>query len=218
MTPRNTNEKLTTRQEEVLDFLRQALEKGGAPPSYRELGERFGIKSTNGVKVLLDALERKGYLQRVAGRARALELTDAARAEARAQLLEFSVRQVPLLGRVAAGEPILAVEHVEDMLQVDAQLLRGEENFALEVRGDSMVEAGILDGDLVFAQVQPSARTGDMVVALVGEEATVKFYFPEQDRVRLQPANAQYEPIYVAADSPAFRIAGKVVGLMRRYR
>jgi repressor LexA len=218
MTPRNANDNLTSRQEEVLDYLRQALEKGGAPPSYREIGERFGIKSTNGVKVLLDALERKGYLQRVAGRARALELTDAARADSRAQLLELSVRSVPLLGRVAAGEPILAVEHVEETLQVDAQLLRGEENFALEVRGDSMVEAGILDGDLVFAQMQDSARAGDMVVALIGEEATVKFYFPETGRVRLQPANPRYEPIFVEPASPEFRIAGKVVGLMRRYR
>ncbi|MFA7330613.1 MAG: transcriptional repressor LexA [Candidatus Delongbacteria bacterium] len=216
MSPRGANDNLTSRQEEVLDYLRQALEKGGAPPSYRELGERFGIKSTNGVKVLLDALERKGYLQRVAGRARALELTTSALTDRRD--LELSVRSVPLLGRVAAGEPILAVEHVEDMLQVDAQLLRGEENFALEVRGDSMVEAGILDGDLVFAQVQDSARAGDMVVALIGEEATVKFYFPEQERVRLQPANPRYEPIFVEPASPEFRIAGKVVGLMRRYR
>lgn len=216
MTPRNANDNLTSRQEEMLEYLRQALEKGGAPPSYREIGERFGIKSTNGVKVLLDALERKGYLQRVAGRARALELTASALAEARQ--VELNVRSVPLLGRVAAGEPILAVDHVEDMLQVDAQLLRGGDNFALEVQGDSMVEAGILDGDLVFAQVQDSARTGEMVVALIGEEATVKFYFPEQGRIRLQPANARYEPIYVNPTSPAFRIAGKVVGLMRRYR
>ncbi len=216
MSPRGANDNLTSRQEEVLDYLRQTLEKGGAPPSYRELGERFGIKSTNGVKVLLDALERKGYLQRVAGRARALELTTSALTDRRD--LELSVRSVPLLGRVAAGEPILAVEHVEDMLQVDAQLLRGEENFALEVRGDSMVEAGILDGDLVFAQVQDTARAGDMVVALIGEEATVKFYFPEQERVRLQPANPRYEPIFVEPASPEFRIAGKVVGLMRRYR
>ncbi|MDP2359204.1 MAG: transcriptional repressor LexA [bacterium] len=216
MSPRGANDNLTSRQEELLAYLRQALEKGGTPPSYRELGERFGIKSTNGVKVLLDALERKGYLLRVAGRARALELTPAALAAGR--ILELSVRSVPLLGRVAAGEPILAVEHVEEMLQVDTQLLRGDEHFALEVRGDSMVEAGILDGDLVFAQVQDSARAGDMVVALIGEEATVKFYFPEQDRIRLQPANARYEPLFVEGTSPEFRIAGKVTGLMRRYR
>jgi len=216
MSPRGTNENLTSRQEELLAFLRRVLEKGGAPPSYREIGERFGIRSTNGVKVLLDALERKGYLLRAAGRARALELTPAALAEG----LEHTrpVRLVPLLGRVAAGEPILAVEHVEEMLQVDAQLLRSEEAFALEVRGDSMVEAGVLDGDVVFAQVQDSARAGDMVVALIGEDATVKFYFPEQGRVRLQPANPRYEPIWVEPGSPDFRIAGKVTGLMRRYR
>ena len=215
MSPRGGNDNLTSRQEEMLDFLRRELDKSGAPPSYREIGERLGIKSTNGVKMLLDALERKGYLRRVAGRARALELTPTALHLPGPERL---VRSVPLLGRVAAGEPILAVGHVEDVLQVDAQMLRGEENFALEVRGDSMVEAGILDGDLVFAQVQDEARTGDMVVALIGEEATVKFYFPEQDRIRLQPANARYEPIWVEPASPEFRIAGKVIGLMRRYR
>jgi repressor LexA len=215
MSPRGGNSKLTSRQEEALEVLRQALEQGATPPSYREIGARLGIRSTNGVKELLDALERKGFLARAAGRARALELTSAARSTRPEP--ERALRRVPLLGRVAAGAPILAVEHVEEMLHVDAQLLRDGEHFALEVRGDSMVEAGILDGDLVFAQVQPAARAGEMVVALLGDEATVKFYFPEQDRVRLQPANPRHQPIWVEG-RPDFRIAGRVVGLLRRYR
>lgn len=215
MSPTSSNLNLTSRQEELLDDLRQSLEQGGAPPSYREIGERLGIRSTNGVKVLLDALEKKGYIRRSAGKARTLELTELGR---RSNAGQEALSSIPLLGRVAAGEPILAVEHVEELIQVDPSWLRGEENFALEVKGDSMVEAGILDGDVVLAQVQESAMTGDMIVALIGDEATVKFYFPEKGGVRLQPANERYEPIRVDPGEQAFRIAGKVVGLMRRYR
>jgi repressor LexA len=215
MSPQAFNQNLTSRQEEILDYLRIALERGGAPPSYREIGERFGIRSTNGVKVLLDALEKKGFIRRLPGRARALELTSLAR-----ELWQEPqpTRSVPLLGRVAAGEPILAIEHQEDEIQVDPSWLKGENNFALEVRGDSMIEAGILDGDVVLAQLQETAMTGDMVVALIEDEATVKFYFPEKGRIRLQPANERYEPIWVNPGQESFRIAGKVVGLMRRYR
>jgi repressor LexA len=213
MSPRHSNQNLTTRQEEVLRYLCDILDGNGLPPSYREIGAHFGIRSTNGVKVVLDALERKGFIRRHGGRARGIEVLIQAGVEAK----ESQGVQVPLIGRVAAGEPILALEHVEDQLQVDPQFLRGDDNFALEVKGESMIEAGIFDGDIVFAQSQESAATGDMVVAIIDDEATVKFYFPEGEKVRLQPANERYEPILVHRQSGAFRIAGKVVGLMRRY-
>ena len=211
MSPRQQNLNLTSRQEEVLRFIQEQVEEQGSPPSYREIGERFGIRSTNGVKVILDALERKGHLRRRANRARSLEPVDVP-----ATPRELGAKEIPLIGRVAAGDPILATGNVEDILQVDASLVRQEESFALEVHGDSMVEAGILDGDIVVARVQETARAGELVVALIGEEATVKFFFPEGERVRLQPANADYRPIIVDRASEELRIAGKVTGLMRR--
>ncbi|MCA9782791.1 MAG: transcriptional repressor LexA [Calditrichaeota bacterium] len=207
------NRNLTSRQEDVLRYLREQLESRGAPPSYRELGEHFDIRSTNGVKALLDALESKGYLQRRANKARSLELT----MEAMALTEGSDSHAIPLLGRVAAGEPILATGNLERYVQVDSELIDHRDSFALHVRGDSMIGAGILDGDLVIARSQESAMTGDMVVAILDEEATVKFYFPEGERVRLQPANERYEPILVDRRSPEFRIAGKVIGLMRSY-
>jgi repressor LexA len=208
--PGNTN--LTSRQEEILKYLRDRLDTGNAP-SYREIGEHFGIKSTNGVKVILDALERKGYLSRRANRARGIELTELSRTVEDSAAVTF----LPLLGRVAAGEPILAEQNIEGHIPVDSTMLRGDNNFALEVKGDSMIEAGIFDGDIVFAREQPTAITGEMIVAQINNEATVKFYFPETDRVRLQPANGNYQPIWVEHDSEEFRIVGKVTGLLRRY-
>ncbi len=211
MSPRQQNQNLTSRQEEVLRYIQEQVEEQGSPPSYREIGEQFGIRSTNGVKVILDALERKGHLRRRANRARSLEPVDVPPTPK-----ELGAVTVPLIGRVAAGDPILATGNVEDLLQVDASLVRQDDSFALEVHGESMVEAGILDGDIVVARVQDTARAGELVVALIGEEATVKFFFPEGDRVRLQPANGSYKPIIVDKASEEFRIAGKVTGLMRR--
>lgn len=215
MTPRRINDNLTSRQQELLDLLRDESERGGAMPSYREIGEQLGIRSTNGVKTLVDALVRKGFLRPIEGRARGLELTASGRQGPPAS---GAVVWVPLIGRVAAGEPILAVENVEEMLPVDRSLLRGDESFALEVKGDSMVDAGILDGDIVFAQSTETARSGEMIVARVGEEATVKFYFPETRRIRLQPANARYDPILVDPLRQEFHVVGRVTGLLRRYR
>jgi len=215
MTPRRGNDNLTSRQQELLDLLREAAERGGATPSYREIGEQLAIRSTNGVKTLVDALVRKGFLRPNDGRARGLELTASGR---QAPAAVDAVAWVPLIGRVAAGAPILAEQNVEELLPVDRSLLRGEESFALEVRGDSMVEAGILDGDIVFAQAIAAARAGEMVVARVGEEATVKFFFPEAGRIRLQPANERYAPILVDPAREDFHIEGRVTGLLRRYR
>jgi repressor LexA len=215
MSPKRGNDNLTSRQQELLDLLRETAERGGTSPSYREIGVALGIRSTNGVKVLVDALVRKGFLRPSEGRARGLELTASGRLSPAAG---EGVAWVPLIGRVAAGAPILAEQNVEEMLPVDRSLLRGAESFALEVRGDSMVEAGILDGDIVFAEATAVARAGEMVVARVGEEATVKFFFPEAGQIRLQPANEHYAPILVDPSRDEFHIEGRVTGLLRRYR
>ncbi len=199
---------LTKRQRQVLDFITRSLEERGYPPTMREIGQHMGIRSTNGVNDHLKALERKGYIEREDLKSRTLRpVTPASRA-----------RAVPLVGRVAAGQPILAVENLEDTLKVDRSLVGDAQDvFALRVSGDSMIQDGILDGDIVFVRQQPTARRGEIVVALVEDEATVKRYFPERGGVRLQPANDALEPIWVGADDGvAFRVIGVVVGVYRR--
>ncbi|MFH1008076.1 MAG: transcriptional repressor LexA [Candidatus Latescibacterota bacterium] len=203
---------LTERQREIYDFIADTIVQQGLPPTIREVGAEFGITSTNGVRATLEALEKKGYIKRHHSRSRGIELTDFVERK----LLMSEVRNVPILGRVAAGAPILAVENVEGTLAVDRSLVASEEVFALRVHGDSMINAGILDGDFVFAHHQSQALRGDIVVAVIGEEATVKRYFPEEKRVVLMPENESYEPIVVDDFLEDFRIAGKVVGLMRK--
>jgi repressor LexA len=160
---------------------------------------------------VLDALAKKGYIRRTPLLSRGIELTDYVEAGTRAE-----IQSVPIIGRVAAGEPILAVENVEGTLAVDRTFLPSEGVFALLVNGDSMKNAGILHGDYVLARQQNVAEKGDIVVAIVGEEATVKRYIPSFNRVTLMPENEAYDPIVVDHRSPAFQIAGKVIGLMRR--
>jgi len=199
---------LTKRQKLVLDFIQKCIENRGYPPTLREIGAQMGINSTNGVNDHLHALERKGYLKREEMKSRALRPT----LQVRRDLVE-----VPLIGRVAAGEPVLAFEQATETIKIDRTLLHGaREVFALRVKGDSMIEAGILDGDVVFVKRQDDARRGETVVALIGEEATVKHYFPERDYVRFQPANSSMAPILVRKDdSKSVRILGVVVGLFR---
>jgi repressor LexA len=199
---------LTKRQRQVLDFITRSLEERGYPPTMREIGQHMGIRSTNGVNDHLKALERKGYIEREDLKSRTLRpVTSVSRA-----------RAVPLVGRVAAGQPILAVENLEDTLQVDRSVVGDAQDvFALRVSGDSMIQDGILDGDIVFVRQQPTARSGQIVVALVEDEATVKRYFPERGGVRLQPANDALDPIWVGPDDGvAFRVIGVVVGVYRR--
>jgi repressor LexA len=199
--------KLTARQKQVLDLITQCVEERGYPPTMREIGEAMGIRSTNGVNDHLKALERKGYLTRTGLKSRALKMPRTSTAVS-----------VPLVGDVAAGQPLLAVEQSEEQLRIDASLLGGSDDvFALKVRGDSMIEDGIFDGDFVFVRRQPTARNGETVVALVEDEATVKRYYPESGRVRLQPANAAMDPIYVDEKvGDQLRLLGVVVGLYRR--
>src|ERR1700678_4104915 len=217
---------LTQRQQMVLDFIRQSIHDRGYPPTLREIGARMGIRSTNGVNDHLRALERKGYLTREDMKSRALRPTNIessrdgadGAAVAAEPANDVDLVEVLILGRVAAGLPLLAEEHVIDTVRVDRTLLRGGcEVFGLKVHGDSMIEAGILSGDYIFVKKQISANRGDIVVALIGDEATVKYYFPEKDHVRFQPANKNMAPIYVrAGDFKPTMLLGVVVGVFRR--
>jgi repressor LexA len=208
----------------VLDFIRQSIVDRGYPPTLREIGARMGIRSTNGVNDHLRALERKGYLTREDMKSRALRPTNIGsttngQAVATEPANDVDLVEVLILGRVAAGLPLLAEEHVIDTVRVDRTLLRGgREVFGLKVHGDSMIEAGILNGDYIFVKKQLTASRGEIVVALIGDEATVKYYFPEKDHVRFQPANKNMAPIYVrSGDFKPTMLLGIVVGVFRRF-
>lgn len=206
---------LTKRQEQTLDFIRESIRGRGYPPTLREIGEHMGIRSTNGVNDHLRALERKGYLRREDMKSRALRLVDE---EAEGSDSGGDVVCVQVLGRVAAGLPILADENVIDTVHVDRMMVKGGRDvFGLRVQGDSMIDAGILNGDYIFVRKQSTAERGDIVVALIGDEATVKYYHPEKDYVRFQPANEAMAPILVrASDFRSTMLLGKVVGVYRK--
>jgi len=206
---------LTARQREVLDFIREMIENKGLPPTIREIGEKFKIASTNGVRAILFALSKKGYIRRKPLVARGIELAKKAKASFD-YVRESAYATVPLVGRIAAGLPTLAVENIEGSIAVDRSFLPGGDVFSLRVEGESMKDSGIFDGDYVLARVQSVAEKGDIVVAVIGEEATVKRYVPQKNRVKLEPANPAFKPIVVDRKSPEFRIAGKVIGLLRR--
>ena len=211
---------LTQRQREVYEFVVRYADGHGYPPTVREIGEAVGLASPSTVHAHLANLERAGYLRRDPTKPRALELTrrERAAAGATATLPDVGeVRVLPLVGEIAAGGPLLAEENIEDHLAVPDTVSRGGEEFLLRVKGDSMIEAGILEGDYVVVQRHHTARNGDIVVALAGEdeaadEATVKRFFRESGRVRLQPENSALEPLYPEHVS----ILGKVVGVFRR--
>ena len=202
---------LTNRQREVLAHIRAALERTGRPPTLRELGARLGIRSTNGVRDHLEALVAKGYLARDPHSARGLRLLQAPPTAAPAP----GVRRVPLLGGVAAGKPLFADQELGDALLLDERVVpNGGEVFALRVEGDSMRDAAIHDGDYVVVREQRSAEPGDIVVALLEDEATVKRFFPERDVVRLQPENSRHAPVIVRRDDRTMRLLGKVTAVI----
>ncbi len=208
---------LTARQEQVLRFIRQSIHDRGYPPTLREIGAHMGIKSTNGVNDHLRALERKGYLTREDMKSRALRPRDLELPLAKRKASEETMVSVPVLGRVAAGMPLYAEEHLLDTVRIDQSLLRSGEIFGLRVTGDSMIEAGIHNGDYVFVRKQATADRGDIVVALIGDEATVKRYYPEKDYIRFQPENSGMAPILVrATDFKPTMLLGIVVGVYRR--
>ena len=206
---------LTGRQQEIWQFLTEYVGSHGYPPTVREIGEQVGLASPSTVHAHLANLERAGYLRRDPTKPRALELLrDRPAADGAAERTE--VHKLPLLGSIAAGAPLLAEQNVDDYLAVPEPLSRGGEEFLLRIRGDSMIDAGILDGDIVVVRRAQDARNGEIVAALVGDdesanEATVKRFFREGSRVRLQPENAALEPIY----APHVQILGKVVGVFR---
>ena len=210
---------LTERQQEIWQFLVEYTDGHGYPPTVREIGEAVGLASPSTVHAHLANLERAGMLRRDPSKPRALEITARERpvSPAVAASSEEEVPRLPLVGQIAAGGPLLAEEHIEEYIAVPRPLSRGEEEFLLRVKGESMIEAGILDGDYVVVQRQQTARDGDIVVALAGEdeaadEATVKRFFREDGRIRLQPENAALAPLYPAH----VRILGKVIGVFRR--
>jgi repressor LexA len=205
---------LTARQREVFEFIRDHMEKNNRPPTLREIGAKFQITSTNGVRGILAALVKKNYITRSPKVSRGIDLPEMEHAQAPAE----KTVEIPIVGRVAAGQPILAVENLEGTVVVDKEFLMRQENvFAVRVHGDSMKDAGIHHGDLLFARQQSLAERGQIVVALIGEETTVKYYHPDGDRIRLEPANEAYGPIIVDKTMPDFSILGRVIGVMRRY-
>jgi repressor LexA len=213
---------LTERQQEILDFISASIRERGYPPTLREIGLHFGIRSTNGVNDHLRALEKKGHLQREDLKSRALRpvATAAAGGQRRgaAETPPADVVEVPLVGRVAAGLPLLAVENVQDTVHVDRFFIgQTREVFALRVKGDSMIEDGIHDGDYIFVRKQLQASRGDTVVAMIGDEATVKRYYPEGDTIRFQPANSSMQPILVRKrDFKSVNLIGVVIGVYRK--
>ncbi len=209
---------LTARQREIYEFITQYVDGHGYPPTVREIGGEVGLASPSTVHAHLANLERAGYLRRDPTKPRALELVGRERPAAEASLGEAGrVRVLPLVGQIAAGGPLLAEQNVEQHIAVPEPLSSGVgDEFLLRVRGDSMIEAGILEDDYVVVRKQQTARDGDIVVALAGEdesadEATVKRFFREDGRVRLQPENAALEPLY----PPHVQVLGKVVGVFR---
>ena len=204
---------LTGRQQEIWKFLTDYVDEHGYPPTVREIGEAVGLASPSTVHAHLANLERAGLIKRDPTKPRALELRRDPKPEtARAE----DVHRLPLLGEIAAGGPLLAEQNVEEYVAVPEPLARGGEEFLLRVKGDSMINAGILEGDLVVVRRQQDARNGDIVVALAGpdetaDEATVKRFFRENDRIRLQPENDALEPIY----TDYVEVLGKVTGVFR---
>jgi len=201
---------LTPRQREVLEFVKRFLEEHGYPPTVREIGRHFGFVPRS-VFDHLKALERKGYLKREATKSRSLQITDPAHPGRRLS----RAREVPIVGRVAAGRPLLAVENLEGAVPLPADWVNGGEAFLLRVQGDSMIGAHILPGDLALVRRQESAENGDIVVALVEEEATVKRLQRSADTVTLLPENPAMAPITFASDA-RLQILGKVIGVFRR--
>jgi repressor LexA len=200
---------ITKRHETVLAFVKKHLLERGFPPTVREIAAHLGITSLKAVQRHLDALEKKGYIRKTGGISRAIDVIGQSIPQ---------VREIPIVGVVRAGEPNLAAENIEGTIALDSSLAKGDNTFFLRVKGQSMIEAHIQEGDLALVRPQPDADNGDIVVALIGDEATLKIYYREKDRIRLQPANSQMEPIYVYHDDPPFNMVGKVVGIFRESR
>lgn len=202
---------LTDRQKEILTFIEQFLSENGYPPTLREIGKFFGISSTFGVKRHLEALEKKGHLEVESNSSRAITLLKSNLAVRE----QNTFAKVPIVGRVAAGSPILAIENIEGEVIVDPTFIKkADETFALRIKGDSMINAGIMEGDVVIVSPGKEVTNGDIVVAMLEGEATVKTFEKKNDQIRLIPENKNYQPI-VIQNAEDFSLVGKVVGVVR---
>ncbi len=201
--------KISDKQREILEYIKEEILSKGYPPAVREICEAVHLKSTSSVHSHLETLEKNGYIRRDPTKPRAIEILDDD-----FNLTRREVVNVPMIGQVAAGEPILATEHIENYFPIPAEYIPNKETFMLKVKGESMINAGILDGDSILVKQQPDAENGDIVVALVGDSATVKTFYKEDGHFRLQPENDTMDPIIVDECS----IIGKVFGVFRIFR
>lgn len=206
---------LTDRQEEILTFISQFREECGYPPTLREIGKKFGISSTFGVKRHLDALVKKGYLTVESNASRGISLLNNDEKTTGFNMVDELFRKIPVIGRVAAGSPILAIENIEGSIVIDSSFMKkSDESFALKVKGDSMVNAGIFEGDLVIVSPGKEAVNGDIIVARIDDEVTVKTFERKAKGIRLLPENENYQPIEIS-DKKEFTVIGKVTGVIR---
>ncbi|MBD5533976.1 MAG: transcriptional repressor LexA [Lachnospiraceae bacterium] len=203
------NGKLSTKQAEILEYIKEQILERGYPPAVREICDAVHLKSTSSVHSHLETLEKNGYIRRDPTKPRAIEICDDS-----FQLVRHEMASIPIVGTVAAGQPILAQENIEGYFPIPVELLPNAETFILKVKGDSMINAGIFNGDQIFVERCSSARNGDTVVALVEDSATVKTFYKENGHIRLQPENDEMDPIIV--DDCV--ILGKVFGVFRLYR
>ena len=202
--------RITKKQTEILEYIKSQILNKGYPPSVRDICTAVNLKSTSSVHAHLETLEKNGYIRRDPTKPRAIEIIDD-----NFNLVRREVVNVPLVGTVAAGQPILAVENIEAYFPVPAEFMPNEQSFMLKVKGDSMINAGVLDGDQVLVKQQNTAENGDMVVALVDDSATVKTFYKENGYYRLQPENDNMEPIIVTGN---LKILGKVFGVFRFFQ
>ena len=201
--------KITSKQKEILEFMKNEIFSKGYPPAVREICEAVNLKSTSSVHSHLETLEKNGYIRRDPAKPRAIEIVDDS-----FNLTRREIVNVPIVGTVTAGQPILAVENIESYFPIPMDYMPNQETFMLKVKGESMINAGIFDGDTILVQKQSHAKNGDFVVALIEDSVTVKTFYKEKDYYRLQPENDYMEPIIV----PNVEILGKVIGLFRMFR
>ena len=199
--------KITSKQQEILEYIKNTILKKGSPPTVREICEAVRLKSTSSVHSHLETLERNGYIRRDPTKPRAMEILDDTFGLTRREMV-----QVPMIGTVAAGQPILAEENIEDYFPIPAELLPNSQTFMLRIKGNSMINVGIFDGDQVIVEQTSTADNGDIIVALIDDSATVKRFYKEDGHYRLQPENDEMDPIIVSE----LNVLGKVIALFRR--
>lgn len=204
--------KITPKQQEILEFIKESILNRGYPPAVREICEAVHLKSTSSVHSHLETMEKNGYIRRDPTKPRAIEIMDDNFNLTRRELVN-----VPIVGTVTAGEPILAVENIEGYFPISPEFLKNKQTFMLKVRGESMINAGIYSGDYILVEETPVASDGEIIVALVEDSVTVKRFYKEEDHFRLQPENDSMDPILVPMNTP-FSIVGKVIGLFRIFK